>query len=148
MAMKSKLDREAFTMIEMLITLVIVSGILILIMIGSQRFSGPSLQTERAFWASFDSYWKQALYEAQYRGQKTEITIQPGSPVIFHTVKNDKQLAMPKSMHPKQSERILIRSNATVSPRTVAFASDIDQRTYRLVIQMGWGVYHVDRQAA
>lgn len=135
-------------MIEMLITLVIVSSILILIMVGSQRFSGPSLQTERAFWGSFDGYWKQALYEAQYHGQKTVVTIKPGSPVIFRTARVNRVLAIPQSMHPKQSESILIRSNATVSPRTVSFTSDIDQRIYRLVIQMGWGVYHVDRETA
>lgn len=135
-------------MIEMLITLVIVSSVLILIMIGSQRISGPSLQTERAFWASFDSYWKRALYEAQYHGKRTEITIKKGSSIVFRTAQDDKRLLIPKSMHPNQTEKILIRSNATVSPRTVSFASDIDQRTYRLVIQMGWGVYHVDREAS
>ncbi|MCH5462603.1 hypothetical protein HC026_04610 [Lactobacillus sp. LC28-10] len=139
-------------MIEMLITLVIISSLLILIMVGGQRFSRNSLQTERAFWSSFDSYWKQALYEAQYHGQETQISIKEGHPVVFRT-SNDKQtdektLAVPKSLHPERSEKLLIRSDATISPQTVTFLSDIDHRKYRLVIQMGWGVYHVDREAA
>jgi len=75
MATKLKPVREGFTMIEMLITLLIVSSILVLVMVGSQRFSRSSLQTERAFWESFDGYWKQALYEAQYHGRSTDISI-------------------------------------------------------------------------
>ena len=135
-------------MSEMLITLFIVSSLLVLIMVGGQRFSRSSLQTERAFWDSFDGYWKQALYEAQYHGRKTEITIEQESPVIFRTGEKKQSLAMPRSLHPERTEKLLIRSNATVSPRTIVFLSDIDQRTYRFVIQMGWGVYHVDRKAA
>lgn len=148
MAMMLKQDREGFTMIEMLITLLIISSLLVLIMVGGQRFSRSSLQTERAFWDSFDSYWKQALYQAQYHGKKTEITIKEGAPIVFRTADEKQSLTMPRSLHPKQEETLLIRSDATISPRTVTFSSDIDRRTYRLVIQMGWGVYHVDRQAA
>ncbi|GAX02203.1 type II secretion system protein [Secundilactobacillus silagei] len=148
MVTKLKPVREGFTMIEMLITLVIISSLLVLVMVGGQRFSRSSLQTERAFWNSFDGYWKQALYEAQYHGRKTEITIEKNAPIIFRTDKGDQSLTLPRSLHPERAEKLLIRSNATISPRTVTFSSDVDQRKYRLVIQMGWGVYHVDREAA
>lgn len=148
MATKLKPVREGFTMIEMLMTLVIVSSILILVMVGSQRFSRSSLQTERAFWESFDGYWKQALYEAQYHGRSTDISIEKGSPLVFRTAQKEKSLALPRSIRPNQSEKLSIRSDGTTSPRTVIFKSDIDQRIYRLVIQMGWGVYHVDREKA
>lgn len=148
MVTKLKSVREGFTMIEMLVTLVIVSSILVLVMVGSQRFSRSSLQTERAFWESFDGYWKQALYEAQYHGRSTDISLEDGSPVVFRTAQKEKTLMMPRSLHPERFEKIAIRSDGTTSPRTVTFKSDIDQRTYRLVIQMGWGVYHVDREAA
>lgn len=148
MVTKLKSVREGFTMIEMLVTLVIVSSILVLVMVGSQRFSRSSLQTERAFWESFDGYWKQALYEAQYHGRSTDISLEDGSPVVFRTAQKEKTLRMPRSLHPERFEKIAIRSDGTTSPRTVTFKSDIDQCTYRLVIQMGWGVYHVDREAA
>lgn len=152
MVMKLRPVREGFTMIEMLITLVIISSLLVLIMVGGQRFSRSSLQTERAFWDSFDGYWKQSLYEAQYHGQETQISVSEGHPVVFQTSKGTqvvkKSLKVPSSMHPERSEKLLIRSDATISPQTVTFLSDIDHRKYQLVIQMGWGVYHVDRKAA
>lgn len=135
-------------MVEMIMTLLIVSSILVLVMVGSQRLSQSSLQTERAFWESFDSYWKQALYEAQYHGRSTDIRIKNGESIVFRTAQKDKSLTMPRSLHSDQSEKISIRSDGTTSPRTIIFKSDIDQRIYRLVIQMGWGVYHVDREKA
>ncbi len=150
MATKLKPVREGFTMIEMLITLLIVSSILVLVMVGSQRFSRSSLQTERAFWESFDGYWKQALYEAQYHGRSTDISIEKGVTDGFSngTKKRNHWRYREEAIHPDQSEKLSIRSDGTTSPRTVIFKSDIDQRIYRLVIQMGWGVYHVDREKA
>ncbi|GAW99115.1 type II secretion system protein [Secundilactobacillus mixtipabuli] len=148
MVMKLRPVRDGFTMIEMLITLLIVSSILVLIMVGGQRFSRSSLQTERAFWDSFDGYWKQGLYEAQYHGHQTEILIKEGSPIVFQTARVTRSLTIPRSLHPEETAKLTIRPDATTSPRTVTFKSDIDRRVYHLVIQMGWGVYHVDRQAA
>lgn len=135
-------------MIEMLVTLLIISGLLVLIMIGGQRMAQSSLQTESAFWESFDSCWKQALSEAEYHGKSTIVTIEGDQPIVFDTNARKKELRLPPSLHPNENSKLEIRKNATISPQTVVFHSDVDHRVYRLVIQMGWGVYHVDRTAA
>ncbi|MTV83228.1 prepilin-type N-terminal cleavage/methylation domain-containing protein [Secundilactobacillus folii] len=148
MASKLRRRREGFTMIEMLITLVVISSLLLLVMLGSQRINQSSLRTEQAFWTSFDGYWKQALSEAEYHNRSTMVKIKTDQPVVFKTNGHENKLNLPKSLHPDKNVLLDIRANSSISPQTVTFHSDIDHRIYRLVIQMGWGVYHVDRQAA
>lgn len=145
--MRDKLlsKREGFTMIETLITLAIVSSLLILVMVGRSQFTKQSPRQETAFWHDFDAQWQRALYEARYQKLVTTVQIQSGQPVQFDSRRTHQLVELPASLQPMRDYHLRIREDATISPQTLTFISSIDDCRYRMIIQMGWGLYRIEK---
>lgn len=146
MVNKLSKPRNGFTMLEMLVTLIIVAAILLLTSMSSRQFQQRQIDLERHFWQTFDNYWQQALFTARHEHRETEIRMTGTDAITFRSNRKTQTLKLPDSMSVKGDYRLTIRKDATISPQTVTLLSSAGNWRYKMIIQMGWGIYRIERE--
>ncbi|WP_062903778.1 competence type IV pilus minor pilin ComGD [Pediococcus damnosus] len=142
-------SKHGFTLIESLVVLTIVS---LLFSTGNMAFKRViEQQHEKEFWATFDREWKRYEQFANLEGVVTYISFdKAGNKVSFRPLKTfDKEnyeVQLPKTLSLFSNQEIKIGSDGYVKPQTIAFNSKINKCTYRMTVQLGWGVYHIKRE--
>ena len=135
---------KAFTMLEMLIVLALVTVILL--------FTGPLVShsheqvVEQRFWQSFRQQWYLAQTRAQLKRQSTAITYSADTnAVVFTSWRNRTTIAVPTTMRVERFSPIEIQAGGYVKPATQRFYSRSGRCRYHLVIQMARGEYDVKK---
>lgn len=135
---------RAFTMLEMVVALALVTVILI--------FTGPLIGrsneqvTEQRFWQSFRQQWYLAQARAQLRHQPTTITYSAATNAItFTSWRYRSTVVLPATMRVEIFSPIEMQADGYVKPATQRFYSRSGRCRYRLVIQMARGEYNVKK---
>lgn len=135
---------KAFTMLEMVIALALVTVILL--------FTGPLVShsheqvVEQQFWQSFRQQWHLAQTRAQLKRQPTTITYSADTnAVVFTSWQNRTTIALPATMRVERFSPIEMQAGGYVKPATQRFYSRSGRCRYRLVIQMARGEYDVKK---
>ncbi|GAB5052738.1 competence type IV pilus minor pilin ComGD [Pediococcus ethanolidurans] len=142
-------SKSGFTLIE---TLVVLSIIAFIFTFGHLTFKTViEQQEEKQFWAKFDDDWKRYEQFANSEGVVTYITFDKSKRKIrFNPLKTfnkeNSEISLPKTLSLFSNQEVKIGSDGYVKPQTIAFQSEVNKCTYRLTIQLGWGVYHVNRE--
>lgn len=145
MAMKFN-NRMGFTVFEMLIVLAITAGILLLSLMAIISFQSNGEVEEKAFFNALDAEWKRAQYDAKYLHHSTLITFSPGQPIRFLNNGVKRFLTTPKNIRVTQQRVIKMSQDGNVQPQTITFDSKVG-RDVKMIIQMGWGVYRLEKSA-
>ncbi|AVL00219.1 prepilin-type N-terminal cleavage/methylation domain-containing protein [Pediococcus inopinatus] len=141
--------KRGFTLIESLVVLTVVS---LLLSAGTVSFKRVlAKQQEKEFWVTFDREWKKYEQFANLEGVVTYISFDKSrNKVSFRPLKTfDKkscEVKLPVTLSLFSNREVKIGSDGYVKPQTIAFSSDLDKCTYRMTVQLGWGVYHVKKE--
>lgn len=135
---------RAFTMLEMVIVLALVTMILL--------FTGPSIGhsseqvNEQRFWQAFRQQWHLAQTRAQLQHQPTTIDYLPDAhAVVFTGWRYHSTIAVPATMRVDVFSPIEMQADGYVRPTTQHFYSRSGRCHYRLIIQMARGEYDVKK---
>lgn len=143
-------SRSAFTLVESLVVMGIVGSLLILSMTTRQAFSHHSPRAEQAFWHALNSNWQEAQYAAKYRNQRTSIAfhqhevvfksgLKEGQPTKLH------QLDYPSTLVGPEHE-VDIYADSHADPQRLQFRSKLKNGNRTLTVQMGWGLYRLEKK--
>ncbi|MDV7695155.1 hypothetical protein A7K95_10090 [Pediococcus parvulus] len=141
--------KNGFTLVETLVVLTIVT---ILLSIGHFTLKRVmAQQQEKQFWAKFDDDWKKYEQFANFEGVVTYISFDKTRRKVKFTPlkafeKENSEIELPKTLSLFTNQEVKIGSNGYVKPQTIGFQSEANKCTYRLRIQLGWGVYHVSKE--
>ncbi|WP_412990048.1 competence type IV pilus minor pilin ComGD [Pediococcus siamensis] len=141
--------KSGFTLLESLIVLAMVG---LLLTSGNLVLKNAlSYQREKEFWENFDTEWKKYEQFANFENTVTYISFNKTQEKIsFNPLKASNKanyvLKLPPTLHLLSSQEVKIGNNGYVKPQSIGFHSDRDQHTYRITIQLGWGVYHVKKE--
>lgn len=135
---------KAFTMIEMVVVLALITVILL--------FTGPLVGrsheqvVEQRFWQSFRQQWHLAQTRAQLKRQPTTVTYSADThTVAFTSWQKRTVIAVPATMRVESFSPIEMQIGGYVKPATQRFYSRSGRCRYRLVIQMARGEYDVKK---
>ncbi len=161
--------RRGFTLVESLVVLGIISSLLILSMLTSQSLSHKSPRVERTFWHALNSNWQEARYAAKYRGQHTyiefyasRVVFRNGGDEKFNTIIYPKTLTFLGLEKPKRDMPIKkavpdhtdsgkplltvhVYADSHADPQTLLFRSKLKNGNRKLTVQMGWGLYRLEK---
>ncbi|WP_282804065.1 type II secretion system protein [Secundilactobacillus kimchicus] len=138
--------RKGFTVLETLVAMVITSGLLILVSYSVTAFRAHNPVAERAFWRALAADWKRSQYEARYRHHSTVVTILRGGEIRFVCDGLVRTLEMPRTLTVTKTTVVSMKGDGYVQPRTIQFHSTSGWQ-YKMIIQMGWGVYRLEKAA-
>ncbi len=161
--------RNAFTLIESVVVIGIVASMLLLTMIVSQGVSRRSPRVEQTFWHTFNSNWQEAEYASKYRVRHTFIDFYARK-VVFRTFKGEGEkfqvIKYPKTItflglakkgenkrqdvpqKPNSKDPLLIvhiYADSHADPQTLLFRSQLKNGNRKLTVQMGWGLYRLEK---
>jgi competence protein ComGD len=139
--------REAFTILEVLIVLVLSAMII--------TFTFPSLVrsrqvvAEHEFWNKFQQEWQAAQVRAKTKQIETEVTFDPSAYQIeFYWLEKAQprkdELPVPETLLVRQFDSFKMHEDGYTKPRTQEFQSSINHRTYFVRIQLAGGGYHIE----
>lgn len=131
-------------MLEMLIVLAITAGILVIAVMAMMSFKQQNAAPENGFFNALEAEWKRAQYDAKYQHIATTMNFGPGPAIKFSNSHVQHSLTMPNSLTVAHAKVIRMRQDGNVQPQTIIFQSKSGQRT-KMIIQMGWGVYRLER---
>ncbi|WP_367341919.1 prepilin-type N-terminal cleavage/methylation domain-containing protein [Limosilactobacillus sp.] len=133
---------KAFTLVESLIVLFITA--IIIAFFSPQMTKSRQRAIENEFFQRVETEWSKATTRARETGEPCRITIQ-NQRMCFG---KRESIALPKTLKPTCFGAIQIGEDGFVSPQTEEFTSEIDDRIYRLKIQMGWGGFKLEQEAS
>lgn len=139
--------RNGFTVLEMVVALGITAGLLVLVAVSAGHFKSHNPAAEGAFWRTVQADWKRAQYDAKYRNQSTVITFFRAKQIRFISDGMVRTLTMPDTITADKQTVIKMRQDGNVQPQTLRFRSTRGWQ-YKMVIQMGWGVYRLEKTKA
>lgn len=135
---------RAFTMLEMVIVLALVTVILL--------FTGPLIGrsneqvAEQRFWQGFRQQWHLAQTRAHLKHQPTTISYSADThTVAFTSWRYRFTVVVPATMRVEAFSPIEMQADGYVRPATQRFYSRSGRCHYRLVIQMARGEYDVKK---
>lgn len=137
---------RAFTMVEMVIVLGIVS---MLFALTAPRFiKSRQLIAEDQFWHALRQEWRNAQVEAQLNHRETAISYEEQSrQIIFTRLGERHPVAVPSTITVKPFGMIKMHCNGYVCPQTLTFDSAGRHQRYLMKIQLAWGGYRLEKVA-
>lgn len=139
------MKQQAFTLLETVIVMAIVTMLLCLITPLASRSKQEA--SERQFWSDLQVQWQAAQTRAKVNHQITFIEPQDQSKLIeFSWVDHQYHHAtvkLPSTLVLDHFPDIKMLETGFVSPQTARFHSSLTHKKYEMRIQLGWGGYHV-----
>lgn len=136
---------KAFTLIESLVVLAIITMLFLLIVPTANRSKQAS--AERQFWSDWRVQWQAAQTRAKVANQSTSVVYQPDSHRFeFSWLASHRQtesVVVPSTLVVDFFPRIQILANGYVRPQTIRLHSTLTKQQYQIRVQLGWGGYHV-----
>ncbi|GAJ27427.1 hypothetical protein JCM15457_2416 [Liquorilactobacillus sucicola DSM 21376 = JCM 15457] len=98
---------------------------------------------ERIFWKSLKQTWtKEIISSAKF--DKVHTIEFKRRKIIFSEKNNNKVvITLPQTMTIRRYEVIRINETGSIAGRTVIVDSTLQDRPYHILVQLGWGKYHV-----
>lgn len=131
---------HAFTLLESLLVLLITA--MIVTALSPQMIKSRQRAVENEFFQRVETEWSKTTTRARENGESCRITIQNRRMYFGER----SSIALPKTLTPTYFGSVYIHDDGFVSPQTEIFQSNIDQRIYRLKIQMGWGGFRIEQE--
>ena len=135
-----KKGNKAFTLIEMVITLAIITVFLIIPM---SNFNGFDRNLHKTiFFNEFTSAWRYSLAQTKIRNKGIEFRFDATNQLInyrqfrnynWHTLK------MPQGIELKTTKNVIIKPDGTIRPFSIIFFDSDSQKNINYRIQMEWG---------
>ncbi|AEV95040.1 competence type IV pilus minor pilin ComGD [Pediococcus claussenii] len=141
--------KKAFTLIESVTVLMIVSMILL---IGLSGFKKYSVQyKEEFFWKQFEAEWDKAKQEAIYSHKHTDIHFDKENKRVFFTTGTyfnhyTYVIKLPNNLNFRLSRVTTLEANGHLPPQTINFFEN-NKIKYKLKFQLGWGVYQLEKNS-
>mgnify|MGYP003600983092 CR=1 FL=1 len=140
-----KKEVEAFTLLESLVVLAIITMLFLLVVPTANRSKQAS--AERQFWSDLHVHWQAAQARAKVAHQSTSVVYEPDSHRFeFSWLASRRQtetVAVPSTLVVDFYPRIQILANGYVRPQTLRLHSTLTKQQYQIRVQLGWGGYHV-----
>ncbi|MGM9891960.1 type II secretion system protein [Limosilactobacillus sp.] len=137
--------RAAFTMIEMVIVLGLVT--LVVCLTGPQMKRSQQCVAEQEFWHSFRQEWHCAQTQAQLSRQSTIITYEVDeNAIVFKNHQYRHLVTLPNSLQVRKFRPLEMRADGYLEPGSRRFYSRAQHCWYRLVIQMARGEFDVKKE--
>ena len=134
------MKRRAFTLLESVIVLAIVT--LILVMTSPAMKKSRQAAAERQFFTHLRLCWDLEVNWARANHQQIVIKKRGRQMIVGHKV-----LTIPPTLSANSGFGDLdVSANGFTSPQTRALYSSIDRGVYLFKIQMGWGGYRIDKE--
>lgn len=136
---------NAFTLLESLVVLAIITMLFLLIVPTANRSKQAS--DERQFWSDLRVQWQAAQARAKVAHQSTSVAYEPDSHrFVFSWLASHRQaesVDVPPTLVVDFYPRIQIFANGYVRPQTIRLHSTLTKQQYQIRVQLGWGGYHV-----
>lgn len=134
------MKRDAFTLLESVIVLVI--AVLIVMIISPSMNKSRQIAMERQFWTKLHSCWDLEVNKARRHHQRMIIYADGHQMRVGQEI-----LKMPQTLSTHDFAVLNVHKDGFVAPQTRVLYSSIDHSRYVLKIQMGWGGYRVEKIA-
>ncbi|WP_311408319.1 hypothetical protein [Liquorilactobacillus uvarum] len=133
--------QPAFSLIETIVVLAL--SVFTLLLIARPLESSISVLQERIFWQSFKQTWTREIISST-KFIKVHTIIFKNKKIIFSEQNNKKvTVELPKTMTIRRYESINVNDTGSISGRTIIVDSTLQDKPYYILIQLGWGKYHV-----
>ncbi|MCH3922457.1 type II secretion system protein [Limosilactobacillus sp.] len=137
--------RPAFTVIEMVVVLIMVTLLFTLMM--PQLSPTRAQLAEQEFWHSMRQNWQRAQATAQIQHRETNIIYKrDNQQILFFTSGRTTIVDIPASMRVVKFGDVRMHSDGYVRPRTFVIDSPSRHRRYLMKIQLAWGGYHLEEE--
>lgn len=139
------MNRRAFTMIEMIISLGIVASIMMLTVPKTTR-SYQEWQGNQ-FWRELKQEWQLSQVRSQNEGEITDITYsQEERAIVFCSKNHRRKIRVPGFIRVRDLKARTMLSNGYIRPATWSFIDLLHHEEIDLKIQMAGGGYRIERQ--
>lgn len=136
---------KAFTLLESLVVLAIITMLFLLILPPANRSKQASAEWQ--FWSDLRVQWQAAQARAKVAHRSTTVVYEPDSHRFeFFWLTSHRQtesVAVPSTLVVDSYPRIQILTNGYVRPQTIRLHSTLTNQQYQIRVQLGWGGYHV-----
>ncbi|KRL02718.1 hypothetical protein [Liquorilactobacillus capillatus] len=141
MKWKNRGKLAAFSLIEMVVVLAL-STFVLLLTIKPLDNSISNLQ-EKIFWQSFKQTWTREIISSAKFNKVYTIEFKHDR-VIFNERNNIKVIVkLPRTLSIRRYELIKVNDTGSISGRTIIVDSSLQGKPYYILVQLGWGKYHV-----
>ncbi|WP_244087660.1 competence type IV pilus minor pilin ComGD [Companilactobacillus sp. RD055328] len=133
-------ENKAFTLLEMVIALVIITMFL-LIPLSSYNKIENNLQ-KVIFFNEVKTAWSYSLIQSKIHHDNVRFKFDASNQLIIYDQigSNDKKkMSLPKGIHLETTRSVVIDRDGTVRPFTIAFYDTDTQKLIKYKIQMEWG---------
>ncbi|KRM95581.1 hypothetical protein FC19_GL001717 [Liquorilactobacillus aquaticus DSM 21051] len=133
--------QSAFSLAEILVVLAL-SAFTLLLTVSPLENSINGLQ-EKIFWQSFKQTWTNEIISSS-KFKKVHTIAFKNNKIVFSEKNNRKVMVrLPKTMSIRRYESISVNDTGSISGRTIIVDSTLQDKPYYIMIQLGWGKYHV-----
>ncbi|QEA32236.1 prepilin-type N-terminal cleavage/methylation domain-containing protein [Secundilactobacillus malefermentans] len=146
MAKKHSSERAGFTLIEMVVVLGITTLFLMIGTFGSRMIAGRTTKIEESFFVNLRDEWQSAQFKAKASQQPLIIRIGDNRTVSFTCDGKKDVIKIPTTLSLHSTYLLKMNSNGNISPTTIDWYSTVGPASYRQTVQMGWGLYRVNRK--
>lgn len=139
------MKRPGFTLIEMTISLMIIS--LIMIITVPKATTAYDEWKTRKFWNSLRQEWQLSQVRAQVQQVPTEIYYQSKNRrLVFYSELQNHYVSLPDNIICYNVNEIKMHSNGYVKPTTWGFIDKQKKEEIKMKIQMGGGGYRLEKK--
>ncbi|UQS85214.1 hypothetical protein MOO46_01015 [Apilactobacillus apisilvae] len=146
--LKNKTD--GFTSIEMIIVMALTATFLSFTIFIYQTTNSYHRNDESAFWNAFKHQWDSVLTATKLttHANVTSSIVVTKDEVNFYYWNNiKKKIKVPETLEIYSSSyKINIKSGGYVAPSTYRWKSKISGDIYKQTFQLGWGIYHLEKE--
>ena len=139
------MKRSAFTMVEMVIALGIISFMLVLVIPKSTRTFQEWQQKQ--FWNELKQEWQLSQVRSQNHGVITDISYdQQDRAIVFCSKNHQRRINVPHTIRVREIKPRTMLSNGYIQPATWSFIDVLNHEELDLKIQMAGGGYRIEKK--
>ncbi|GAK48012.1 hypothetical protein LOSG293_170140 [Secundilactobacillus oryzae JCM 18671] len=146
MARKHFNDRAGFTLIEMVVVLGLTCLLLGIGTFGARHIAQRTTKIEAAFFSELKENWQVAQFKARQANEPLLIKMGKEQSVLFQCRDWHQRIKVPTTLALARNYELKMTTKGNVRPMTIIWYSDVGPAEYRQTVQMGWGIYRVDRK--